>query len=57
LQQQKFDDKKLEFFTYSNAMNVGLEHISPGNANKIYHGSCPVIISFKETPERVINII
>lgn len=34
-------------------MNVGLEHVSTGNANKIYHGPLPVIITFKETPERV----
>ena len=55
-QKQLFDDKKLEFFTYTSSMNVGLEHVSTGNANKIYHGPVPIIITFKDTPERVIQI-
>lgn len=50
---QRLDDKKLEFFTYGSAFDVGFEHVSSGNANKIYHGPCPVLIKFKETPERV----
>ena len=54
LEEQKLDDRKLEFFTYSNPFNVALEHISTGHANKIYHGPGPVIIIFKDTPERVL---
>lgn len=50
---QKYNDQKLEFFTYSSGMKLGFEKISGGLADKIYHGSGPMIITFKDTPERV----
>ena len=52
---QKFGFKKLEFLTYKNEFCMGLEHIIPGNADRIYHGPVPVIITFKETQEYVIK--
>ena len=47
--EQKFDDKKLEFFTFDSEWKVG----NSNNANKIYHGTGPCVIVFKDTPEKV----
>lgn len=46
--EQKFDDKKLEFFTYESEVALGLENIYSGHANKIYHGQGPVRIVFRK---------
>lgn len=51
--EQRYDDQKLEFFSYSSGLKVGWEKISSGQADKIYHGDGPILIQFKETPERV----
>jgi len=48
---QKFDDKKLEYFTFDSEWKIG----NPNNAYKIYHGSGPCVINFRETPAKVIN--
>lgn len=50
---QCFNDKKLECITYSHCLKLGLEKIVPGLADKVYHGPGPILIKFKETPERV----
>ncbi len=47
--EQKFDDKKLEFFTFDSEWKIG----NPNNAYKIYQGNGPCVINFKETPARV----
>ena len=49
--QQKFDDKMLEVFTFDNGLETGLEKIISGQAKKIYHGRGPMEIKFKETPK------
>jgi hypothetical protein len=51
--EQKFNDQKLEFFTYSSGLKIGFEKIYPGQADKVYHGPGPIIVKFKETPEKV----
>jgi len=47
--EQKFDDKKLEFFTFDSEWKIG----NPANAYKIYQGNGPCVINFKETPPKV----
>jgi hypothetical protein len=51
---QSFNDQKLEFFSYSSGLKIGFEKIATGQADKIYHGNGPILIQFKETPEKVI---
>lgn len=46
--EQMFDDGKLEFLTYQKEIYIGLEKISTGNAEKVYHGKGPIIIKFKK---------
>lgn len=48
--QQRFDDKKIEIFTYSSGVSMALENVSPGQASKIYQGKGPAIITFKKHP-------
>ena len=50
-QQQKFDDKMLEVFTFDNGLETGLEKVVGGQAKKIYHGRGPIEIKFVETPK------
>ncbi len=45
---QKFDDKKLEFFSYDSGFEIGFEKIVTGNAKKIHQGKGPFIITFKD---------
>jgi hypothetical protein len=47
--EQRFDDKKLEFFTFDSDWNF----TNAKMANKLYHGNGPFIINFKETPLKV----
>ena len=49
-QEQKLDDKQLEFFTFDSGMKTGLEKVIGGLAKKIYHGRGPILMKFKETP-------
>ena len=46
--EQKLNDKKLEFLTYSSGFDLGLEKIHSGYANKVYQGSGPFVITFKK---------
>ena len=46
--QQSICDKKLEVFSYSSGLKVGLEKISTGQADKIHHGGGPFIVKFKK---------
>lgn len=46
--EQRFDDGKLEFFTYQKEILIGMEKLSTGNADKIYHGKGPIIMKFKK---------
>ena len=46
--EQKIDDRKLEFFTYDNGFETGIEKIFGGMAKKLYHGCGPVLIKFKD---------
>ena len=53
--EQKVDDKKLEFFTYSSGFRMGFEKISKGGlANKVHQGSGPFILTFKDFSNIVI---
>ena len=47
--EQKFDDKKLEFFSFDNDWNFS----NAKSANKLYHGSGPFVINFRDTPLKV----
>ncbi len=51
--EQKMNDQKLEFFTYSSTWKLGCLKVSSSNADKVYHGPAPVILNFKETPAKV----
>ena len=51
--EQKFDDKKLEFFSFDSEWKIG----NPNNTFKLYQGNGPCVINFKETPLKVkLNI-
>ena len=45
--QQCLNDQKLEVFSYSSGLKVGLEKISTGQADKIHHGKGPYVVEFK----------
>jgi len=51
--EQNYNDQKLEFFTYSSGFKLGFEKIFTGRADKVYHGPGPILIKFKDTPEKV----
>lgn len=48
---QSFNDRQLEFFSYSSGITLGMEKIFTGLADKIYHGPGPIMIEFKNTPK------
>ena len=50
-EKQKFDDKKLEVFTFDNGFKTGFEKVIGGFAKKIYHGRGPMEIKFLDTPK------
>lgn len=52
--EQKLNDQKLEFFTYSSTWKFGCVKVRSGEADKVYHGDGPIIIKFKDTPAKVI---
>ena len=54
-EKQKFDDKKLEVFTFDNGFKTGFEKVIGGFAKKIYHGRGPMEIKFLETPKFLEN--
>ena len=45
---QSSNDKKVEFITYNHGMDMGLERVSKGNANKVYQGAGPFYFTFKK---------
>lgn len=47
---QSYNDRKLEFFTYTSGLSLAMEKVFTGQANKLYHGEGPFMIIFKETP-------
>ena len=49
-QKQSFSDKKIEFFTYQHGIELGLEKVARGLANKVYQGEGPVFLEFKKNP-------
>ncbi len=49
--EQKFDDRKLEFFSFDSEWKIG----NPNNTFKLYQGNGPCKINFKETPLKVIQ--
>jgi len=48
---QAFDDKQIEFFTFENGIELGLEKLSRGFSKRIYQGSGPVFLEFKKNPD------
>lgn len=50
-EKQRFDDKKLEVFTFDNGFKTGFEKVIGGFAKKIYHGRGPMEIKFLDTPK------
>ena len=53
ISQQRYDDKKLEVFTFDNGVKTGLEKVYRGLAKKIYHGRGPMEVKFFDTPKYV----
>jgi hypothetical protein len=53
--EQKLNDQKLEFFTYTSTWKAGCFKVRAGEAEKVYHGTCPIILKFKETPPKVTH--
>lgn len=49
--EQRYDDKKIEFFTYESGISMALEKVARGQANKVYQGEGPVLMTFKENPD------
>ena len=54
-EKQKFDDKKLEVFTFDNGFETGFEKVIGGFAKKIYHGRGPMEVKFLDTPKFLKN--
>ena len=50
-QRQVYDDKIIEFFTYENGIELGLERVAPGLARRVYQGRGPVYLEFKKHPD------
>ena len=50
-EKQKYNDKKIEVFTFDNGFETGFEKVIGGFAKKIYHGRGPMELKFLETPE------
>ena len=48
---QAFDDKQIEFFTFDNGFEFGLERFARGLAKRIYQGPGPVFLEFKKEPD------
>jgi diacylglycerol kinase (ATP) len=51
--EQRYNDGKLEFFTYSSGLKLGFEKIATGQADKVHQGAGPFIFRFKTTPDKV----
>ena len=49
-QKQQLDDKKLEIFTYENAIEFGFEKVARGLAKRVYQGKGPFFLEFKKNP-------
>ena len=45
---QSSNDREIEFITYNHGMDMGLERITKGNANKVCQGSGPYFFTFKK---------
>ena len=48
---QAFDDKKIEFLTFDNGFEFGLERFARGLAKRVYQGPGPVFLEFKKEPD------
>ncbi|MCQ2821176.1 MAG: hypothetical protein MJ252_28280 [archaeon] len=46
---QRYDDKRIEFFSYEHAISLGLENIKTGHADKLYQGEGPFVMKFKDS--------
>ena len=53
---QAFDDKKIEFFTYEHGIELGLERVTRGMAKRVYQGSGPVFLEFKNNPDETEKV-
>ena len=48
---QAFDDKQIEFLTFENGIEFGLERFARGLAKRVYQGPGPVFLEFKKNPD------
>ena len=48
---QAYDDKQIEFFTFENGIEIGLEKVARGLAKRVYQGPGPVFLEFKKQPD------
>ena len=48
---QAYDDKQIEFFTFENGFEIGLEKVARGLAKRVYQGPGPVFLEFKKQPD------
>ena len=55
-QKQAFDDKKIEFFTYEHGIELGLERVARGQAQRVYQGPGPVFLEFKKNPNETERV-
>ena len=46
--EQKYNDKKLEFFTFDSPIKMGMENVFGGNAKRLYQGNGPWLLKFKD---------
>ena len=53
---QAFDDKKIEFFTFDNGLEMVLEKAVSGLAKRVYQGTGPVLLEFKKEPNETERI-
>jgi diacylglycerol kinase (ATP) len=53
---QAFDDKQIEFFTFENGIEFGLERVARGLAKRVYQGPGPVYLEFKKDPDETEKV-
>jgi diacylglycerol kinase (ATP) len=53
---QAFDDKQIEFFTFENGIEFGLERVARGLAKRVYQGPGPVYLEFKKAPDETEKV-
>jgi len=52
---QEISDEKMEFYTFSNMLELGAEKMIGGYAKKVHQSQGPFLIKFKQTPKNPVT--